>query len=352
MRTATFPTLLIVTVSLAACAAPSTRQSGLDPELVRVEEERQKQLALKKDYEYSQRLQRVSWPILRDASQLCEGNLAPRFGFQFDSVHSYSKEYQTAAAAVLKLSNSVSVVSVAPGSPADIAGIKFGDAVLTINDNAITGGKEGVKRAQRIIAKALEKSPELKLTLSRKGEVIPVDITGQSMCRFSALLMSTDVVNAYADGNAIYVTSGMMRFAADDNQLAVVVAHELAHNSQEHIKAKTSNYLLGSIFDVAAAVYGVNTQGAFGGAASRAYSQAFEAEADYVGMYALALADVDYSMAADFWREMGIQNPGSIAKSYASSHPSTAERYISLENTAAEIDLKRSQGAALNPEKK
>jgi hypothetical protein len=37
------------------------------------------------------------------------------------------------------------------------------------------------------------------------------------------------------------VTRGMMNFARDDLELALVVAHEIAHNSMKHIDAKKQN---------------------------------------------------------------------------------------------------------------
>jgi predicted Zn-dependent protease len=80
------------------------------------------------------------------------------------------------------------------------------------------------------------------------------------------------------------------------------------------------------------------------------FSQDFEREADYVGMYLLARADRPIANAADFWRRMAQESPGSIK--FASSHPTTAERFVRLENAAAEIEQKRTAGAPLMPEMK
>ena len=38
--------------------------------------------------------------------------------------------------------------------------------------------------------------------------------------------------------------SGMLRFAQQDEELALIVGHELAHNSRGHIAAKTANMAL------------------------------------------------------------------------------------------------------------
>lgn len=41
--------------------------------------------------------------------------------------------------------------------------------------------------------------------------------------------------DAYADGKAVYVTTGMLRFATTDLELQTVVAHELAHHTERHM---------------------------------------------------------------------------------------------------------------------
>ena len=40
---------------------------------------------------------------------------------------------------------------------------------------------------------------------------------------------------AFADGTKVFLTRGMMRFAQSDEELALVVAHETAHNIMGHI---------------------------------------------------------------------------------------------------------------------
>ena len=341
-----------ISMLVFGCAAPTTKQADLDPELVRQEEEKQKQLALEKDRDYDARLQRIALPILRAGVPLCEGNTLPRIGIQMSNIQAYHKDYQSAANAVFGVDDRVQIISVTAGGPADAAGIEVGDIILRVNGNEIPTGKKAIKESTDIANNALAAGPVVSFDLLRAGEELSIDVSGEEVCRFSVQLVAMDDLNAFADGNAIYVTRGMMRFAENDRQLAVVVAHELAHNSQEHIKAKKKNYWLGAIFDIAAAAYGVNTQGTFGNMAARKYSKEFEAEADYVGLYVMALADIDLSESADFWRGFGAENPSSITRNYASSHPSSAERYLAIENTVNEIQTKKRDGLVLRPEMK
>lgn len=67
-------------------------------------------------------------------------------------------------------------------------------------------------------------------------------------------------------------------------------------------------------------------------------------------MYILARAGEDYSHAANVWRHMATENPGSIKM--ASTHPTSAERFVRLEHTSEEIDQKKTAGRPLMPEMK
>ena len=141
-----------------------------------------------------------------------------------------------------------------------------------------------------------------------------------------------------------------MRFTENDQELSLVIAHELAHNTMSHMDSKVQNYVLGSVLDIIAAAYGVNTQGVFGNAAAQAYSKEFEAEADYVGLYIMARSGQEINGAANFWRRMAAEHPGNIQKNHAASHPATPERFVAIEKTIEEIHKKIDSGQALTPE--
>lgn len=85
-------------------------------------------------------------------------------------------------------------------------------------------------------------------------------------------------------------------------------------------------------------------------AAAQAFSQDFEREADYVGMYILARAGKDLETVPHFWREFAQVNPSAI--SYASTHPTTAERFERLQQIAEEIRQKETAGEPLLPNMK
>ena len=68
------------------------------------------------------------------------------------------------------------------------------------------------------------------LEVKRNDQVLKLSINQEKICGYPVMLGESDAVNAYADGKRIIITKGMMRFARDDQDLALVVAHELGHN--------------------------------------------------------------------------------------------------------------------------
>lgn len=179
-----------------------------------------------------------------------------------------------------------------------------------------------------------------------------------NFCIYEFDLLEGGAVNAYADGKKLYITPAMIDFAKTDEELAIVLAHEYAHNLMEHISSQQGNALLGGLFgavlDGLATSQGVNTGSEFTKAgaqmAALAYSADFEQEADYVGLYVMEHAGYDISNAPNFWRRMSIENPSSVFTT--TTHPTNPHRFIALEKTVKEIADKKASGIALLPNPK
>lgn len=178
---------------------------------------------------------------------------------------------------------------------------------------------------------------------------------GERDCSFPLELDGDTGVNAHADGHKVVITGPLMAFASNDTHLAFVLAHELAHNIMHHPQHMTNNTILGALVgavaDVAAATQGANTQGGFSKAGANAallsYSPCFEAEADYIALYILARAGYPIEQAPNFWRAMAQYEPQGI---YArSTHPTTAERFVAMNKTIAEIRHKQHMRQPLVP---
>jgi Zn-dependent protease with chaperone function len=342
---------------LAACAAPTTRPVEVDKKAEEAEAQLQRELAFEGFLEDELRIKRVAQPILETSVELCKDKVRYDTGATFTSMGAYGKDFEPVVTKFLGLTgHELGLLHVIPGSPADKAGLKRGDKLISVNGFAIPNTKEAAaelgKRATEWLKKPDPVITVYSRTVAGAAQTGQASVTPVKACDFPAFLVMQESLNAYADGKAIAIFRGMLRFA-NDNELAIVIGHELAHNFMGHIEASQRNNVLGTIAEIIAASRGIPTQGALGSAIALAYSPAFESEADYVGLYVLARAGIPIQDAPKFWRRMAAASPGGISqRGMIASHPATSTRFVALEKTIQEIEAKRAAGQPLVPELK
>lgn len=349
--------VLIATATLqTGCAVPTTQVGQISRSALVAEQATQQQYVLETRMRQQARLQAVAYPLLESALPMCGDDVARRVGMTFTNVSAFAKDLRDAARAV-GYTDTVTVTQVLPGSGAEKAGLQRGDRLLAMDGTSVPVGATAVKDLSTWLARREKASPaDVNVTYRRDTTTRTVPVPTEAACDYNVVAVTMDDLNAFSDGRNVYVTTAMLRFAADDGELATVVGHEIGHNAMHHMDARKRNVALGTLFgaivDVAAAANGVNTHGdftsQFGQLGAMVFSQDFEREADYVGLYIVARSGRPVHDAADLWRHMAAENPGAIK--FASSHPTTAERFLRLKQFAAEIETKQSSGLALVPE--
>lgn len=334
-------------VLAAGCAAPTTQRVSVSDAATKAEAERQMEIAVDEMVIEQKRLSRVHRLLATRAADVCGTEVGPSHGAF--TMTKPSGAMGDALSRRYGVSEVLTVVFVLEGSPAEKAGLKARDLIVKANGISTTA-KDAVKEM-------LEKhSPEAPLQFDVRREGIPLSITvsPEKACKYPALISQQQIINAFADGERVLIARGMMSFARDDNELALVVSHEMAHNVMKHIEAKKQNMALGMLADVLTTIL---TRGQVSGSnfaqiGAMAYSQEFEAEADYVGLYIMTRAGLPIEDAPKFWRRMAAAHPANIRTNHAASHPSTAYRMVALEETVKEIRDKIAKGAALVPNTK
>lgn len=143
--------------------------------------------------------------------------------------------------------------------------------------------------------------------------------------------MSKDI-NAYAakdkDGYFIMFHRGICQFLPDDNQLAFVIGHEMAHVLRGHLGRMTGTNLLVGVLSIGVAIAtGVPDLGnlLYGGAMAK-YSRDHEREADFFGLCFTYLAGYDIGVASKAFVTLGSSASPDALEQFFSTHPYDAER--------------------------
>lgn len=153
-----------------------------------------------------------------------------------------------------------------------------------------------------------------------------------------------DVANAFCmPGGKIGVYTGIfdkqkgLLVAASDDELAAVLAHEIAHATLRHVTRQMTTAgglnLLGGLISVGVGqTVGGNWQSVFNQVFATgaqfyfpSYSRRHESEADQVGLYYMAKAGFDPQAAIRIW-ERAAQRGHHDKTSFLSTHPGTRDR--------------------------
>ncbi|MDE2340150.1 MAG: M48 family metalloprotease, partial [Alphaproteobacteria bacterium] len=117
------------------------------------------------------------------------------------------------------------VDAVVPGSPAAEAGLRPGDAITTV-----AGVPADDAHAVDLLDSAFAKG-RIQLGLS-DGRAL--NFSAETGCGFSISVDHGGGLDAWADGKAVALTAKMVDFTHDDDELALIIAHELSHNIFGH----------------------------------------------------------------------------------------------------------------------
>lgn len=140
------------------------------------------------------------------------------------------------------------------------------------------------------------------------------------------------VINAFAmPGGYVVVNSGLINAAADAEEVAGVLAHEVQHVERRHsLKGLVHNLGLSAAFNV---VLGDVGGGLWGNVATQLgtlkYGRDHESEADRLGYAALNKAHINAQGMLRFFEKLKAKDGATI--SLLSTHPATTDRLAALE---------------------
>ena len=346
---------LIITLLVSGCLeTPKGKLPSINQAEIDMEAERQKRVSYAKFIDQMSLVKSIGYKVNSSNVDICNKKDF-KSGITFANENVMGLKIAKFFPTKINLGSRVSIIDIVKNSPADKAGLIIGDVILEVEGYTFPEGKKALKKISKHF-KDIDEKPIKKIKVDRKGEILTFDINQKKICNYPIIFTRDKIVNAYADGKSIIMTQGMVDYAKDDNEIAMVIAHELAHNDRGHLDAKKKNTLvmgsIGMILDLMMIYYSGGTAGGdaqntemWSKIGSEAYSVEFEKDADYGGLYYAYRAGYDISQVKNFWERIGSENPRQIAIS--STHPATAERYLQIEKTVDEIKKKKVDGLAL-----
>lgn len=166
---------------------------------------------------------------------------------------------------------------------------------------------------------------------------------------YEVTLFHTNIVNAAAaPGGAMMVFEGLydpeIGLVRDEDELAAVMAHEIAHINARHVTERLSRLMAGQLLTEVVAVVvdsrrddtrvGDVLRITYVGAAALwipSYSRQNEHEADRFGLFYMAKAGYDPRAAPRIWKRVYEEGNSRDRAHIFSTHPAGRERYEALE---------------------
>jgi predicted Zn-dependent protease len=161
-------------------------------------------------------------------------------------------------------------------------------------------------------------------------------------------LVQNDALNAFClPGGKVVVYTGILKAARNDDQLATVISHEIAHALARHGAERMSSSMvqqgvqaLGNVVLAVGApeyqnifnqTYGIGTQVGV----MLPYGRMQESEADEIGIYLMNKAGYNVHESLKFWENMS--DGKKETSDFLSTHPSSTTRIKDLEKVIAKV---------------
>lgn len=263
-----------------------------------------------------ERLAAVAWRLTTAGAGWC-GKTTLQPGWILGDLRQFEQEDRAAASETYGAADGPFVAAVAPGSPADRAGLTRGTRIAAINGETIAAaGSEPTIRIDTIIVKLAALPANAAWTLTdADGRLHRVEPAPGCA---SAFRLEQRGAQAAANGILVRVTVKLAQSIAADDELAAVVAHELAHNILRHRDRLGSNR-----------------------SASRVRKT--EIEADRLSVWLMEGAGYDPAAAIRFWE----RHKRPLIRD--ASHPPRGERIAAIEGEMAMMRTARAAVAAAGP---
>ena len=259
---------------------------------------------------YNTRLQNVAAPILKANTKFCPRTKRD-IGITVHTLSDYKPNLQPFAEVLMGASDRLSVRTVRENSPAEKAGIKTGDNIVGINGAYMPGGFT-VQKFFKIATQNAYKAKQTTLEIKRGELRKTLTVRPETICDYPANVFFNENVNGHTDGKQIIVTSALMKAVSDDVNLALIIAHEMAHAIEGHQRK----------------------------------AKGLELKADRMALVMMTRAGYDIDEAIRYWRDT--VHPHADFQKSSKTHPTIKVRYENFRTEQARIEKLVAAGKALS----
>jgi predicted Zn-dependent protease len=223
-----------------------------------------------------------------------------------------------------------------------------------------------VVSAQQVEQAAAQQYLQLKQQASGKGALVPpghpqlvrlrsiaerlIPLAGDCnprarQWRWEVNLLASSQINAFCmpGGKIAFFTGILEKLRLNDDEVAMVMGHEIAHATQEHARERMGKtFATRGAIELGAALLGLGSGGRMladigGQLLTLKYGRDDESEADKIGLVLAARAGYDPRAGVTLWQKMGAANKGAPPE-FISTHPSGPTRIKDIESALPKVE--------------
>ncbi|MFZ5375472.1 MAG: M48 family metallopeptidase [Campylobacterota bacterium] len=211
----------------------------------------------------------------------------------------------------------------------------------------------GASEAQKVLQKSkLSTDKALQARVKRIGERIAA-VSGRSDFAWEFNVIEDATPNAFClPGGKVFFYTGILKIAENDDQIATVMGHEIAHalarHGAERLSMQTASNIGAQVLATALNIpaqyqnlysqaYGITSQVGL----ILPYSRKFEHEADQIGIYLMWKAGYNPLQALRFWENMArLSRSSQKPPAFLSTHPADEERIAEIRAYIAQLPVR------------
>jgi metalloendopeptidase OMA1, mitochondrial len=212
----------------------------------------------------------------------------------------------------------------------------------------------GVSEAQKVVQNSkISTDKVLQERVKRIGAKIAA-VSGRSDFAWEFTVIDDATPNAFClPGGKVFFYTGILKITENDDQIATVMGHEIAHalarHGAERMSMQNASNIGAQVLAVAlnvpaeyqnlyAQAYGITSQVGL----ILPYSRKFEHEADEIGIHLMVKAGYNPAQALKFWENMArLSKSSNKPPAFLSTHPADDERIREIREYIAKLPSAR-----------